>query len=214
MSLAGKDRPIMIYGASSVCWWVMCSRSSGGAWPATRDGGGRGGASVFPPRGRRTWTEEARISIMGVWGCVSRTQFGRRRGGRWSSTVRWTSGSSGERRHGVTSIPAKGCQRLDQSGSEGWRGRRGSSWALGFGRGGVVAENSSERLGGRFGGREGEKGQNSKKEGLGSGFIGEHHDVEERERESRRVAGLRSMGGAVVHLGHVWRLLGTGGPVW
>jgi hypothetical protein len=32
------------------------------------------------------------MSIAGVWGCVSHTQFGRRRGGGWSSTVRWTSG--------------------------------------------------------------------------------------------------------------------------
>jgi hypothetical protein len=36
--------------------------------------------------------------------------------------VRWTSGSSGEQRRGIASIPAKGSQRLDQSGSEGWRG--------------------------------------------------------------------------------------------
>jgi hypothetical protein len=142
----------MIYGASSVCWWVMCLRSSGGAWPATRDGGGRGGASAFPARGRRTWIEEARMSIVGVWGCVSRTQFGWRQGGRWSSMVRWTSDSFGEQRHGVVSIPAKGSQRLDQSGSEGWRGGRGSFWALGFGRGGAAAANFGGQHGGRLGG--------------------------------------------------------------
>jgi hypothetical protein len=58
------------------------------------------------------------------------------------------------------------------------------------------------------------KGKNSKKEGLGSGFIGEHHAVEEGERESRCGARLRSTGGAVVHLGHAWRPLGTGGLAW
>jgi hypothetical protein len=58
------------------------------------------------------------------------------------------------------------------------------------------------------------KGRNSKKEGLGSGFIGEHHTVEERERESRCGARLRLMSGAVVHLGHAWRPLSTGGPAW
>jgi hypothetical protein len=56
------------------------------------------------------------------------------------------------------------------------------------------------------------KGKNSKKEGLGSDFIGEHHVVE--ERESRCGARLKSIGGAVVHLGHAWWPLGTGGPAW
>jgi hypothetical protein len=58
------------------------------------------------------------------------------------------------------------------------------------------------------------KGKNSKKEGLGSGFIGEHRAVEERERESRCGARLRPTGGAVVRLGHAWRPLGTGGLTW
>jgi hypothetical protein len=47
-----------------------------------------------------------------------------------------------------------------------------------------------------------------------SHFVGERHAVEERERESRCGARLRSMGGAVVHLGHAWRPLCTGGPAW
>jgi hypothetical protein len=67
--------------------WVMCTRTSDGAWSAMMDGGGRDGAVVFPVRGRRTGVNKARRSITGVWGCVSRTQFGRRRGGGWSSTV-------------------------------------------------------------------------------------------------------------------------------
>jgi hypothetical protein len=58
------------------------------------------------------------------------------------------------------------------------------------------------------------KGKNSKKEGLGSGFIGEHRSIEERERERRCAARLRSTGGAVVHLGYAWRPLGIGGPAW
>jgi hypothetical protein len=128
--------------------------------------------------------------------------------------VRWTSGSSGEQRRGIASIPAKGSQRLDQSGSEGWRGRRGSSWVLGFGRGGAAAENFGERLGGRLGGHEEKERERAGRKGLGSGFIGEHHSVEERERESRRAAGLRLTGGADVPLGHAWRPLGTGGSTW
>jgi hypothetical protein len=71
--------------------------------------------------------------------------------------MRWTSDSSGEQRHGVVSIPAKGSQRLDQSGSEGWRGGRGSFWVLGFGRGGAAVENFGGRHGGWLGGREEEE---------------------------------------------------------
>jgi hypothetical protein len=37
--------------------------------------------------------------------------------------------------------------------------------------------------------------------GFGSSFIGEHCSVEERERESRHRAGLRSTGGADVPFG-------------
>jgi hypothetical protein len=63
-------------------WLVMCSRSSGGAWLATMDGGGRDGVYVFPARGRRTGTEGVRMSFAGVRGCFSRTQIGRRWGRR------------------------------------------------------------------------------------------------------------------------------------
>jgi hypothetical protein len=50
--------------------------------------------------------------------------------------------------------------------------------------------------------------------GFGSSFIGGRCSVEERERESRRRAGLRSAGGADVPFGCAWRPLGTGGPTW
>jgi hypothetical protein len=42
---------------------------SDGAGPAMRDGDGRGGASVFPVRGRRTWIDRARMSTVGMWRC-------------------------------------------------------------------------------------------------------------------------------------------------
>jgi hypothetical protein len=77
----------MTYGTSGACWWVMCSRNSGGAWLATRIGGGRDGVLVFPARGRRTRMDKAHISIMEVWGFDCSTQFGRRWGGRGLSTV-------------------------------------------------------------------------------------------------------------------------------
>jgi hypothetical protein len=51
------------------------------------DGGGHDGAAVFLVRGRRAGVNKVCRSITGVWGCVSRTQFGQRRGGGWSSTV-------------------------------------------------------------------------------------------------------------------------------
>jgi hypothetical protein len=41
--------------------------------PTTMDGGGRDGVLVFPARGRRTWMEKARISIVGVRGCYCNT---------------------------------------------------------------------------------------------------------------------------------------------
>jgi hypothetical protein len=91
-SPAGKDRPSMTYGTSGACWWVMCSRNSGGARPAARNGGGRGGVLLFVARGQRTWTDETRMSTVGMWGCDCSTQFGRRWVGRGLSTVRWTSG--------------------------------------------------------------------------------------------------------------------------
>jgi hypothetical protein len=50
--------------------------------------------------------------------------------------------------------------------------------------------------------------------GFGSSFIGELCSVEERERESRHRAGLRSAGGAGMPFGCAWRPLGTSGPTW
>jgi hypothetical protein len=50
--------------------------------------------------------------------------------------------------------------------------------------------------------------------GFGSSFIGEHCSVEERERESRHRAGLRSAGGAGMPFGCAGRPLGTGGSTW
>jgi hypothetical protein len=78
----------------------------------------------------------------------------------------------------------------------------------------VAAENSGERSVVGLVVMRKKRGKNSRKEGLGSCLIGEHHAVEERERESKRTARLRSTGGAVVPLGHAWRPLGTGGPAW
>jgi hypothetical protein len=79
----------MTYGTCSAGWrgGVMCSTRRGRTWPAARCGGGRGGASSFPVRGRRTLTAKARMSFAGVQGCFSPTQFGRRWGGGWSPTV-------------------------------------------------------------------------------------------------------------------------------
>jgi hypothetical protein len=50
--------------------------------------------------------------------------------------------------------------------------------------------------------------------GFGSSFIGEHCSVEERGRESRHRAGLRSQGGAGMPFGCAWQPLGTDGPTW
>jgi hypothetical protein len=52
---------------------VMCSKSSSGARPATRDGGGRGSVSLFLTRGQQTWGNKARVSTGGVWGCFPPT---------------------------------------------------------------------------------------------------------------------------------------------
>jgi hypothetical protein len=38
-----------------------------------KEWGGREGASMFPARGRRTWRNGARMSIVESWGCYSRT---------------------------------------------------------------------------------------------------------------------------------------------
>jgi hypothetical protein len=51
----------------------MCSKSSSGARPAARNGGGRGSASSFPARGQRTWGNKARVSTGGVRGCFPPT---------------------------------------------------------------------------------------------------------------------------------------------
>jgi hypothetical protein len=64
----------------------MRSRSSGRAWPATRDGGGRGGAHMFLERaGERGWIRCARaprrcggdIAVLGLAG--DGAEGGRRR---------------------------------------------------------------------------------------------------------------------------------------
>jgi hypothetical protein len=81
----------------------MCTKTRGGAGPATRDGGGRGGASAFPVRGQRTRIEEACMSTVGMWRCDSHTQFGRKwaEGGcrRWGGPrASPASGGTGSRR--------------------------------------------------------------------------------------------------------------------
>jgi hypothetical protein len=48
----------------------MCWRSRGGAWPATKNGGGRVGLLVIPARGRRTWRDKARMSTVRVRGAT------------------------------------------------------------------------------------------------------------------------------------------------
>jgi hypothetical protein len=63
----------------------------------------------------------------------------------------------------------------------------------------------------------GRRGDQAREMGFGSGFIGEHGLVEERERERERERGhgaeLGSAGGAGVLCG-AWRSLGTGSPTW
>jgi hypothetical protein len=91
--------------------------SMGGTRPAVRRGGGRDGVLVFPARGRRTRANKTRKSTGERQGCDSRTQIGRGCGGRGLSTVRRSSGISGEERHGVRAIPAREGRKLDRSGS-------------------------------------------------------------------------------------------------
>jgi hypothetical protein len=99
-----------------------------------RDGGGRGGASSFPTRGRRTWADRAHMSFAGVRGCFPPAQFGRRRVRRWRSIV-------GQLRF----LPAAMVARCSASwDAGGWRGSsRGAStdWcgAIGAFRGGETA---------------------------------------------------------------------------
>jgi hypothetical protein len=83
----GKNWSYTIYMIYCAHGWVMCTRTSDEACPATMDGGGRDGAAAFSARGQRTGMNKARRSITGVWGCISRTQFGQRRGGGWWSTA-------------------------------------------------------------------------------------------------------------------------------
>jgi hypothetical protein len=80
---------------------------NGGSRPATRRCGGRGGASPFPAKDQRTWGSKARMSTRRSCGCDSRTWIGRGNGGGMLSTVRWSSGGSGERRLWVGAISAK-----------------------------------------------------------------------------------------------------------
>jgi hypothetical protein len=53
----------MIYCAHG---WLMCTRTSDGAWSAMMDGGSGDSAAVFPARCRRTGVNKARRSITGV----------------------------------------------------------------------------------------------------------------------------------------------------
>jgi hypothetical protein len=61
----------------------MCLNGSSGAGLATRDGGGCGGASSFPARGRRTWGNKPCVSTGGVRGCFPPTQFGQKQVEEW-----------------------------------------------------------------------------------------------------------------------------------
>jgi hypothetical protein len=93
--------------------------------PATRRGGGRGGATPFPASGRRTRGSSARMSTTEMWGSDSLTWIGRR---------------SGE----------AGCRRWSRARRRQWRG--GSGWSKsgeGEGRGW-----SGSRQGARGGGVE------------------------------------------------------------
>jgi hypothetical protein len=56
------------------------------------------------------------------------------------STLRWTSGSSGERRHGIALNSDRGKPEARLEQIEKLVGWRGSFGVLGFGRGGAVAE--------------------------------------------------------------------------
>jgi hypothetical protein len=85
--------------------------------PAARRGGSRDGVLAFPARGRRTRANKVRKSTGEGQGGDSRTQFIRGCGGRTLSTVRRSSGISGEGRHGVGTIPAREGRKLDQSRS-------------------------------------------------------------------------------------------------
>jgi hypothetical protein len=79
----------------------------------------------------------------------------------------------------------------------------GSAGGLEFGQGGAAAEKPGEELGGWLDGCKEEEGKSGEEMGFGLSFIGKHCSVEERERESRHRAGLRSMAGVDVPFGCV-----------
>jgi hypothetical protein len=116
-SPAGMDWLGTTYGTWGAVWEGMCSMGRGGTRLAARRGSGRDGVLAFPVRGQRTRANKVRKSTgERQWG-DSRTQIGRRCGGRMLSTVRRSSGVSGEGRHGVGTIPAREGRKLNQSRS-------------------------------------------------------------------------------------------------
>jgi hypothetical protein len=116
-----------IYRMRCTRWLVVGTKKGGGAWSTARNGGGRGGAPMFPPRGRRTWKNEARMSIMGSWGCYSGTWFGWRWGGRGSSAWRWLGFLRRRRRHGFLRFRPR---RRASLATVGRRASRGGEEAL------------------------------------------------------------------------------------
>jgi hypothetical protein len=118
-SPAGRGRLGTSYGTQGTVWEGRCMTGDGGSRSATRRCGGRGGASPFLAKDRRTWGSKARTSTRRSWGCDSRTWIGRGSGGGMLWMVRWSSGGSGERRLGVGAIPAKEGRGLDRIRSGG-----------------------------------------------------------------------------------------------
>jgi hypothetical protein len=108
----GANGSYTIYEMKCTRWRVMGTRKGSGAWLSARNGGGRSGAPVFLARGRRTWKNEARMSIVESWGCYSGTWFNWRWGGRGSSTVRGLGLLQRWRRHGIPSIPTEEKSKL------------------------------------------------------------------------------------------------------
>jgi hypothetical protein len=80
-SLAGRGWSGMIYGSQGTVWEGRCSTGNSGTWPATERCGGRGGASPFPVKGRRTWGSSTCMSTSGRWGVVLSTWMSRRSSG-------------------------------------------------------------------------------------------------------------------------------------
>jgi hypothetical protein len=108
-----------IYRMVCTCWWVVGTKKGGGARSTARNGGGRGGASVFPVRGRRTWRDGARTSIVESWGCYFSNWFSWRWGGSGLSTWRWLGFYRWQWRHGIPSIPAEERIKFGEGGSRG-----------------------------------------------------------------------------------------------